>query len=56
MDGISGVGSASTLDIAAGGTSAIATEVLASTQQLAADEVRRLFSLLGLGTAISALA
>ncbi len=56
MDGISGVGSASTLDVAAGGTSSIAMSVLAGTEQLVADEARRLFASLGLGTAISALA
>jgi hypothetical protein len=56
MDGISGVGSASTLDIASGGTSSIAMSVLASTEKLAADEAQRLFASLGLGTAISALA
>jgi hypothetical protein len=56
MDGISGAGSASTLDIAAGATSSIAVSVLASTEKLAADEAQRLFASLGLGTAISALA
>ncbi|MDB5040719.1 MAG: hypothetical protein JWN27_1445 [Candidatus Eremiobacteraeota bacterium] len=56
MDGISGAGSASTLDIAAGATSSIAMSVLASTEKLAADEAQRLFASLGLGTAISALA
>jgi hypothetical protein len=56
MDGISGVGSSSTLDLAAGGTSSIAMAVLASTEQLAADEAQRLFASLGLGSAISALA
>jgi hypothetical protein len=56
MDGTSSVSSASTLAAAASGTSSIAMSVLASTEKLAADEVKRLFSSLGLGTAISALA
>jgi hypothetical protein len=56
MDGISGAGSASTLDIASGGTSTIAMSVLVSTEKLAVDEAQRLFASLGLGSAISALA
>jgi hypothetical protein len=56
VDGISGVGSASTLDVASGGTSSIAMSVLASTEKLVAEEAQRLFASLGLGTAISALA
>jgi hypothetical protein len=55
MDGASAV-SSSTMAIAAGGTSAIAANVLTSTEQLAAAQVDELFASLGLGTAINALA
>ncbi|HTW85922.1 MAG TPA: hypothetical protein VMD91_17765 [Candidatus Sulfotelmatobacter sp.] len=43
------------MDIAAGGTSAVAVDVLRDTEQLAAVQVDELFASLGLGTAISAL-
>ena len=56
MDGVSGVAGGAAMDIAAGGTSSIAMSVLASTEKLMVDEAQRLFSSLGLGTAINALA
>jgi hypothetical protein len=55
MDGISAAFS-STMDIAAGGTSAVAASVLASTEQLAATQAAEMFASLGLGTAINAFA
>lgn len=54
MDGISAV--SGTMDIAAGGTSSIAMSVLASTEQFQASVANQLFSSLGIGSAINALA
>jgi hypothetical protein len=56
MDGLSGVAGGAATAVAANGTSSIAMSVLASTEKLMADEAQRLFSSLGLGTAINALA
>ena len=44
------------MDLAAAGTSAIAMDVLKSTENLVADEVTRLFASLGLGSKVNASA
>ncbi|MBV8749566.1 MAG: hypothetical protein JO103_07615 [Candidatus Eremiobacteraeota bacterium] len=56
MDGVSGVSGASTLDVAAAGTSSVAAYVLTSTEALLADEAQRLFASIGVGTNFSAFA
>lgn len=55
MDGVSAI-STSTADIAAAGSSSVATSVLKSTENLMADEMNRLMASLGVGTAVNALA
>lgn len=54
MDGISPV--AGTMDIAAGGTSAVAMAVLASTEQFAGRVAAELFASLGVGANVDASA
>ena len=54
MDPISSVGG--TMSIAAGGTSAIAMSVLASTEAFSAQIAGELFASLGVGTHVNALA
>ncbi len=56
MDALSGVSGGATMDLAAAGTSAIAMDVLKSTENLVADEVTRLMASLGVGTKINASA
>ena len=56
MDGVTGVAGGAAMDIAANGTSSVAMSVLAGTERLMADEARRLFASLGLGSAVNALA
>ncbi len=56
MDALCGVGGGATMDLAAAGMSAVAMDVLKSTENLVADEVTRLFSSLGLGTRFNASA
>ena len=54
MDGVSAV-SASTMAIAASGTSAVALSVLRDTEQLPQTEINELFGSLGLGTNVNAI-
>ncbi|HEY6236954.1 MAG TPA: hypothetical protein VIW69_17765 [Candidatus Elarobacter sp.] len=56
MDALCGVSGGATMDLAAAGTSAIAMDVLKSTENLVADEVTRLFASLGLGSKVNASA
>jgi len=56
MDALSGVSGGATMDLAAAGTSAIAMDVLKSTENLVSDEVSRLMASLGVGTKVSASA
>lgn len=56
MDALLGVSGGATMDLAAAGTSAIAMDVLKSTENLVADEVTRLFASLGLGSKVNASA
>ena len=55
MDGVSSV-SGGTMDIASGGTSAVAMNVLASTEQFQAQIADQLFASMGIGSAVNALA
>ena len=56
MDALSGVSGGATMDLAAAGTSAIAMDVLKSTENLVADEMSRLMASLGIGSKVNASA